>query len=138
MGDTDVVTNCKPHGSELTGKRNFCALSTSNNSHVTCPSFQCRKQKINLRSKLYEPPGWVGTGVPEESYRLWCVVVCDLEKSRMGASYFYDISRLRVKYKPTSLFSHHKIPLTVKNVHMRDKRTRHWRNYQHLPVTSNL
>jgi len=22
---------------------------------------------------------------PEESYRLWCVVVCDLEISRMGA-----------------------------------------------------
>jgi hypothetical protein len=22
---------------------------------------------------------------PEESYRLWCVVVCDLETSRMGA-----------------------------------------------------
>ena len=34
---------------------------------------------------------------PEESYRLWCVVVCDLETSRMGAPYIYDISRLRVK-----------------------------------------
>ena len=34
---------------------------------------------------------------PEESYRLCCVVVCDLETSRMGASYIYDISRLRVK-----------------------------------------
>ena len=33
---------------------------------------------------------------PEESYRLWCVVVCDLEASRMGAPYIYDISRLRV------------------------------------------
>jgi len=33
---------------------------------------------------------------PEESYRLCCVVVCDLETSRMGASYIYDISRLRV------------------------------------------
>ena len=33
---------------------------------------------------------------PEESYRLWCVVVCDLEKSRIGAPYIYDISRLRV------------------------------------------
>ena len=38
---------------------------------------------------------------PEESYRLWCVVVCDLETSRMGAPYIYiyDISSLRVKYK---------------------------------------
>ena len=34
---------------------------------------------------------------PEESYRLWCVVVCDLETSRMGAPYIYDISTLRVK-----------------------------------------
>jgi len=34
-----------------------------------------------------------------ESYRLCCVVVCDLETSRMGAPYIYiyDISRLRVK-----------------------------------------
>jgi len=34
---------------------------------------------------------------PEESYRLCCVVVCDLETSIMGAPYIYDISRLRVK-----------------------------------------
>jgi len=33
---------------------------------------------------------------PEESYRLCCVVVCDLETSRMGAQYIYDISHLRV------------------------------------------
>ena len=33
---------------------------------------------------------------PEESYRLCCVVLCDLETSRMGAPYIYDISRLRV------------------------------------------
>jgi len=33
---------------------------------------------------------------PEESYRLWCVVVCDLETSRICAPYIYDISRLRV------------------------------------------
>jgi len=36
---------------------------------------------------------------PEESYRLCCVVVCDLETSRMGAPYIYDVSRLRVKIK---------------------------------------
>jgi len=36
---------------------------------------------------------------PEESYRLWCVIVCDLETSRSGAPYIYiyDISSLRVK-----------------------------------------
>ena len=35
---------------------------------------------------------------PEESYRLCCVVVCDLETSIMGVPYIYiyDISRLRV------------------------------------------
>ena len=33
---------------------------------------------------------------PEESYRLWCVVVCDLETSRMGAPCIYDVSSLRV------------------------------------------
>jgi len=34
---------------------------------------------------------------PEESYRLWCVVVCDLETSRIGAPCICDISTLRVK-----------------------------------------
>ena len=44
---------------------------------------------------------------PEESYRLCCVVVCDLETSRIGAPYIYiymyiyiyiyDISSLRLK-----------------------------------------
>jgi len=33
---------------------------------------------------------------PEESYRLCCVVVCDLETSRMGAPYIYDVRLLRV------------------------------------------
>ena len=39
---------------------------------------------------------------PEESYRLYCIVVCDLETSRIGAPhiyiyiYIYDISSLRV------------------------------------------
>ena len=35
---------------------------------------------------------------PEESCRLCCVVVCDLETSRIGAPYIYDVSRLRVKF----------------------------------------
>ena len=34
----------------------------------------------------------------EESYRLWCVVVYDLETSRIGAPYTYDISNLRVNH----------------------------------------
>jgi hypothetical protein len=33
---------------------------------------------------------------PEESYRLCCVVVCDLETSRIGAPSICDISHLRV------------------------------------------
>jgi len=38
---------------------------------------------------------------PEEFYRLCCVVVCDLETSRMGAPYIYDMSRLRVNVEGT-------------------------------------
>jgi len=34
---------------------------------------------------------------PEESYRLCCVVVCDLETSRIGAPYIYNVGLLRVK-----------------------------------------
>ena len=34
---------------------------------------------------------------PEESHRMCCIVVCELETSRMGAPYIYDISRLWVK-----------------------------------------
>ena len=67
-----------------------------------------------LRSWVQIPPGaWIfaccecrvlsGRGLcgelitrPEESYRLWCVVVYDLETSRIGAPYIYDISSLRV------------------------------------------
>jgi len=43
---------------------------------------------------------------PEESYLLCCVVVCDLETSRMGAPYIYiyiyiyDISSLKVNNNP--------------------------------------
>src|SRR5215475_10416288 len=75
-----------------------------------------------LRSWVRIPPGaWIfvccecrvllGRGLcdelitrPEVSYRLCCVVVCDLETSRMGAPYIYiyiyiyiyDISSLKV------------------------------------------
>ena len=67
-----------------------------------------------LRSWVWIPPGaWIfvrcecrvlsGRGLCdelitrlEESYRLCCVVVCDVETSRIGAPYIYDISSLRV------------------------------------------
>jgi hypothetical protein len=48
----------------------------------------------DLRDELITRPG--------ESYRLWCVVVCDIETTRIGAKYIYiyiyiyDISHLRV------------------------------------------
>ena len=72
-----------------------------------------------LRSWVRIPPGaWIfvccecrvlsGRGLcdelitrPEVSYRLCCVVVCDLETSRIGAPYIYDISSLRVKNELT-------------------------------------
>ena len=68
-----------------------------------------------LRSWVRIPPGaWIfvccecrvlsGRGLcdelitrPEESYRLWCVAVCDLETSRICTPYIYDIRSLRVK-----------------------------------------
>jgi len=67
-----------------------------------------------LRTWVWIPPGaWIfvccvcrvlsGTGLcdelitrPEESNRLCCVFVCDLETPRIGAPYIYDISSLRV------------------------------------------
>jgi len=81
-----------------------------------------------LRSWVRIPPGaWIfvccecrvlsGRGLcdelitrPEESYRLCCVVVYDLETSRIGAPYIYDISSLRVNLakatKTPQLFLH--------------------------------
>ena len=75
-----------------------------------------RPQAVRLlRSWVRIPPGaWIfvccecrvlsGRGLcdelitrPEESYRLCCIVVCDLETSRIGAPYIYDISSRRVK-----------------------------------------
>ena len=67
-----------------------------------------------LRSWVRIPPGaWIfvccecrvfsGRGLcdelitrPEESYRLFCIVVYDLETSRIGAPYIKDISSLRI------------------------------------------
>ena len=78
-------------------------------------SYKFLKAAHLLRSWVRIPPGaWIfvrcecrvlsGRGLcdelitrPEESYRLCCVVVYDLETSRMGAPYIYDIRRLRVK-----------------------------------------
>ena len=75
-----------------------------------------------LRSWVRIPPGaWIfvccecrvlsGSGLcdelitrPQESYRLCCVVVCDLETSRIGAPYIYDISRLRVNLQVVRFF----------------------------------
>ena len=48
----------------------------------------------------------------EESYRLCCVLVCDLETSRMGAPYIYDISRLRVNTNPVYIL-HVKVKVKV-------------------------
>ena len=76
-----------------------------------------------LRSWVRIPPGaWIfvcrkcrvlsGIGLcdelitrPEESYRLCCVVVCDLETSRIGAPYVHDISSLRVDHGTSKSYS---------------------------------
>ena len=81
-----------------------------------CPRWDSNPRSQQVRSWVRIPPGaWIfvccdcrvlsGRGLcdelitrPEESYRLWCIVVCDLETSRIGAPYIYiyDISSLRV------------------------------------------
>jgi len=58
---------------------------------------------------------------PKESYRLRCVVMRDLETSRIGAPYIhiyiyiYDISNLRVKPRSsvTRTSNHNPVPLTT-------------------------
>ena len=83
---------------------------------ISAGEWQGRAARL-LRSWVRIPPGaWIfvccecrvfsGRGLcdelitrPEEPYRLCCVVVCDLETSRIGAPYIYDISRLRVNCK---------------------------------------
>ena len=73
------------------------------------------------RWAAYPPPGaWIfvccecrvlsGRGIcdelitdPEESYRLCCIIMCDLETSRIGAPYIYDIRSLRVNIKMTPI-----------------------------------
>ena len=49
------------------------------------------------RSTVGRTPPDEWSARPEESYRLCCVIVCDLETSRIGAPHIYDISSLRVK-----------------------------------------
>jgi hypothetical protein len=46
---------------------------------------------------------------PEKSYRLCCIVVCDLETSGIGAPYIYDISHLRVNQGNIWYFSYRAI-----------------------------
>ena len=64
---------------------------------------------------------------PEESYRLCCVVVCDLETLRMDAPYIYiyDISRLRVNLKHLFAVGHLATVLHIREVHVsiRDSNT---------------
>jgi len=45
---------------------------------------------------------------PEESYGLWCVVVCDLETSRICAPYICDISSLSVNITPRLFYPREK------------------------------
>jgi len=58
---------------------------------------------------------------PEESYRLCCVVVCDLEISRIGAPYIHDVSNLRVndRYSLTTSFCLFYIPQSNKPANYR-------------------
>ena len=80
--------------------------TTLTSDKYPCPRWDSNPRSL-LRSWVRIPPGaWIfvscecrvlsGRGLcdglitrPEESYRLWCVVVCDLETSRIGAPYIY-------------------------------------------------
>ena len=105
-----------PHRGLRAGSRATCRqieISGIPNSHSAGERPQAARL---LRSWVSFPPGaWIfvccecrvlsGRGLceelitrPEESYRLWCVVECDLETSRIGAPYIYDISSLRFNY----------------------------------------
>ena len=53
---------------------------------------------------------------PEESYRLWCVVVCDLETSRISAPYIYNISSLRINYLNTVFLRSRDYACSVRNM----------------------
>jgi hypothetical protein len=65
--------------------------------------------------------GWTPLDVcsarPEACYRLCCVVVCDLETSRMGAPYVYDISHLRVKLESPSNLTKQKYTGCIAKIH---------------------
>ena len=110
-----------------------------------------------LRSWVRIPPGaWMfvccecrvlsGRGLcdelitcPEESYRLWCVVVCDLETSRIGAPYIYGISCLRVNlilYYISSNLQHKKANILVLRKVLRSYSIS--RNYFHEMEYSNM
>ena len=47
---------------------------------------------------------------PEKSYRVCCVIVCDLETSRIGAPYIHDISNLRVNENHISSLKSYILP----------------------------
>ena len=82
----------------------------------TISAGQLPKAAHLLRSWVRIPPGaWIfvccecrvlsGRGLcdelitrPEESYRLWYVVVCDLETSRIGAPYIYILYYIILYY----------------------------------------
>jgi len=62
---------------------------------------------------------------PEESYRLCCVVVCDLETSRIGAPYIYNVRLLRVNYilgsSATIILGHHNVGTPIFWLHTSGK-----------------
>jgi len=69
---------------------------------------------------------------PEESYRLWCVVVCDLETSRMGAPYIYDISSLKVNGIPVCVILY----TPIRNVRLPVFcLSRNWKNHNEISYT---
>ena len=111
---TNPYDECCPYFYKVLCSMELVIISALNICHFSVPVAPRSKAARLLRSWVRIPPGaWMffccgccvlsGRGLcdelitrPEESYRLCCVVVCDLETSRMVAPYIYDVSSLKV------------------------------------------
>jgi len=117
LDHTRRTTVCRTPPDEWSARRRDLYLAThdTHNRQISMPPVGFEPKISAGEAKLVRiPPGaWIfvccechvlsGRGLceelitrPEESYWLWCVIVCDLETSRMGAPSIYDISSLRV------------------------------------------
>jgi hypothetical protein len=90
ISKTNMADHLNPLNPELNPICYLLALLAHHFLHVS----RIRVKSLTLRvltSYIY------GVHILDEPYRLWCVVVCDLETSRICTPYIYDVSTLRIK-----------------------------------------